>query len=293
MIRKHFAATAALAIAFTLAGCAPVHRVDRATSDKAKVFVPLTDKAVVYIYRNTILGAAISLGIDVDQTTVGSTGPDSFFKLALAPGKHTITSRGENTATLDIDVKAGQRYYVWQDVKIGFFIARTGLHQVSDAEGEKEVRSLKLLRTDVAAFRMPEDNAGDAHTPVPAPAADSIAAVPAAPTAAVAAAATPAPADDATAAPAATAVPATSAATAAEPTLAPAPGGIAALDDRVSKPMFVAAQDIASKHQCERLLHVRSVGGTDARFYSACPGTSTPIEIACHGAACSEAAPKG
>jgi hypothetical protein len=73
----------------------------------------------------------------------------------------------------------------------------------------------------------------------------------------------------------------------------PASGGIAALDDRVSKPMFDAAQDIASMHQCERLLRVRSVEGDEAHFYSACPGTSTPIEIACHGAACTEAAPHG
>ena len=70
-------------------------------------------------------------------------------------------------------------------------------------------------------------------------------------------------------------------------------GGLAVLDARVDKAMFESAQDVASRHQCERMLHVRSINGGDARFYSACPGTSTPIEIACNGSHCEEAAPQG
>ena len=153
---KHLAAGTAIAIACVLSGCAPVHRTTRAESDRAKTFEALPDKGIVYIYRNTFLGAFISMNVDIDHVRIGATGPNSFFKLALEPGIHTITSRSENTDSLNIDVKAGESYYVWQDVKMGIGIARTGVHLMSAEEGRHEIHLLKLLRTDNHQFDMPE-----------------------------------------------------------------------------------------------------------------------------------------
>jgi uncharacterized protein YceK len=278
-MKRSFFAAAALAVALLVSGCANVQKASKADSEQAKTFAPVGDKAVLYIYRDESFGSAIKMPVSVDGVMVGETGPKSFLQLTVAPGHHTIMSHTETNPTVDIDAKAGQSYYVWQEVKMGMWAARSLLHIMSTSEGQAGVRKCELLQTFAPGMRM---NTANAASPPAAAAPDAPAASPSS-AAPVAAAPLPAPAgasndDTAQAAPA---------------PAQPASGGIAALDDRVSKPMFVAAQDIASKHQCERLLRVRSVDGDDAHFYSACPGSNTPIEIACHGSTCNEAAPQG
>lgn len=292
-MKRSFFAAAAIAVALFVSGCASVQKASEADSQQAKTFTPMANKAVLYIYRDETFGSAIKMPVSVDGVIVGETGPKSFLQLAVTPGHHTIMSHTETNPTLDLDAEAGKAYYVWQEVKMGMWAARSLLHRVSNSEGQAGVGKCELLQTLAPALRMnsaaatpapapampaaePETNASPTSAPAPAVAADPAMAPASAPAPAVAS--TPVSADDDVAA----------------TTIAPpASGGIAALDDRVSKPMFNAAQDLASRHQCDRLLRVRDVNGDDAHFYSACPGTSTPIEIACHGAACSEAAPHG
>lgn len=43
------------------------------------------------------------------------------------PGDHTITSKAEKDATLQFTAEAGKTYYVWQQVKMGVWAARSGL----------------------------------------------------------------------------------------------------------------------------------------------------------------------
>ncbi|UPG90898.1 DUF2846 domain-containing protein [Luteibacter aegosomaticola] len=300
-MKRTFFAAAALAVALLVSGCASVQKASEADSEHAKVFSPIADKAVLYIYRDESFGSAIKMPVSVDGVIVGETGPKSFLELAVAPGHHTIMSHTETNPTLDIDAEAGKAYYVWQEVKMGMWAARSLLHRMSDSEGKVGVDKCELLKTMAPAMKM---NAAAAAPAVEAPARDAEPAPVAAtaPATASATVAPPAPAEEpatAAATPAPVAEPAVAAAPApadestTAPATQPASGGIAALDDRVSKPMFDAAQDLASMHQCERLLHVRSIVGDEAHFYSACPGTSTPIEIACHAAACTEAAPHG
>jgi hypothetical protein len=40
---------------------------------------------------------------------------------------------------------AGKIYYVWQEVKMGMFSARSALHQVDAAKGQKGVEESKLV----------------------------------------------------------------------------------------------------------------------------------------------------
>ena len=135
---QHIAA-AAIAIACLVSGCASVNKAGRDSDTQAKTFAPVTDKAVVYIYRDEILGAAIKLHVAVDGIAVGDTGPKSFLQLALPPGQHTITSRGEKTSSLSLDTQAGQTYYVWQEVKMGMLSGGSKLQLVAEDVGRKGV----------------------------------------------------------------------------------------------------------------------------------------------------------
>jgi uncharacterized protein YceK len=116
---NHLAALAAIVVVSALSGCASVQKADQGASTRAKVFAPLTDKGVVYVYRDELLGAAIKMPVKVD------------------------------------DLVAGQTYYVWQEVKMGLMSARSALHVVSADVGKAGVRKCDLLQTEAAALRMP------------------------------------------------------------------------------------------------------------------------------------------
>ncbi|HVI53470.1 MAG TPA: DUF2846 domain-containing protein [Luteibacter sp.] len=251
-------ATAAIVVACLVSGCASVNKADRNASTQAKTFSPITDKAVVYIYRDEILGSAIKLHVSVDGIVVGDTGPKSFLQLALPPGPHTITSRGEKIASLSLDTQAGQTYYVWQEVKMGMWSANSMLHAVDTTKGQDGVRECELLQTEAPAFRMPDAHAMRTDAPV---------------------------ADTSTQS-------ASDAAQASGRSLQ-TEGGPASLDPRVTVPMFNAAQNIAAIHQCDRLVRVRNVEGDNAHLFSTCPSGGAPLEIICNGANCHEGPPQG
>jgi hypothetical protein len=141
MINKFLAVAA---FSFILAGCASVPLGDAQKDSAAKQFSISPDKAGVYIYRNESFGAAIKMDVAVDSKPLGQTASKTFFYTEVEPGKHTITSKSENTDTLELDAVAGKLYYVWQEVKMGVVYARTKLHLVSDAEGQKGVLESKL-----------------------------------------------------------------------------------------------------------------------------------------------------
>jgi hypothetical protein len=276
-------AVAAIVIACLVSGCASVNKAGRDASTQAKTFSPITDKAVVYIYRDEILGAAIKLPVTVDGVVVGETGPKSFLQLALPPGPHTITSMGEKNSSLSLDTQPGQTYYVWQEVKVGMWAARSMLHKVDTSKGQDGVRECDLLETSAPAFRMPDGHASKATapaTPVTPVATDN---VPAATT----------PAESVPDNVQSARVVEPSAATPAADGSAIAEGGPASLDSRVTAPMFNAAQNLAAIHQCDRMVRVRNVEGDNAHLYSTCPGAGAPLEIVCNGANCHEGAPQG
>jgi len=92
------------------------------------------------------MGAAIRMDVEVDGKPIGQSAAKTYFYTELPPGKHTVTSKAENTDSIEIDTIAGKLYYIWQEVKMGFLYARTKLQLVSEEEGKKGV-----LESDLAA----------------------------------------------------------------------------------------------------------------------------------------------
>lgn len=137
----------AAVLASSLAGCASVPMGD-ATQDAAlKTFSVPADKAGVYIYRNESMGAAVKMDVAVDGTVIGQTAAKTYLYKEVTPGKHTVSSKAENTDTIEIDAKPGTLTYIWQEVKMGIMYARTKLNLVDEAEGKKGVLETKLAET--------------------------------------------------------------------------------------------------------------------------------------------------
>lgn len=138
---------APLFISMALVGCASVPMGDPKADATAKTFQAPADKAGLYIYRNESMGAAVKMDVILDGKNIGESAAKTYFYQEVAPGKHTVTSKSENTDTVEVDLKPGTLAFIWQEVKMGVMFARTKLHLVSEQEGKKGVLESKLAAT--------------------------------------------------------------------------------------------------------------------------------------------------
>jgi len=144
MLRKLLAAVV-LAGVLVMSGCVSVPMASKNADVQAKQFAAASDKATVYIYRNESFGSAIKMPLLIDNVAVGDTASKTYVVKELAPGSHTITSKTEKDSTVTIDMLAGQIYYIWQEVKMGVFAARSELHVVDERKGRAGVQESTLI----------------------------------------------------------------------------------------------------------------------------------------------------
>ena len=138
---------AGILLVATFVGCATVPMGDTKQDAALKNFQMKPDVAGLYIYRNESFGGAVRMDIEVDGKPIGQTAAKTYLYKEVAPGKHTVTSKSENTDTLSLETVAGKLYYIWQEVKMGFLYARTKLHLVGEEEGKKGVLETQLGET--------------------------------------------------------------------------------------------------------------------------------------------------
>lgn len=143
---KTLFASAALACALLVTGCASVPMAPASADATAKTFKADSKKANVYIYRNESMGGAVKMPVLLDNVSIGDTASKTYIFRQVDPGTHVITSKTEKDATLSIDTKAGKNYFVWQEVKMGAFAARSALHLVDEAKGKAAVAECKLIQ---------------------------------------------------------------------------------------------------------------------------------------------------
>lgn len=144
-MRKYIVALFATT-ALLLGGCASVPMASLEQDKAAKTFQPDSAKSKIYVYRNENFGAAIKMPVLINDKLVGDTAAKTFLVEEVEPGKHMIVSKTENDAMLEIQAEAGQIYYVWQEVKMGAFSARSKLHLVDEAKGQAGVKQCKLIK---------------------------------------------------------------------------------------------------------------------------------------------------
>jgi hypothetical protein len=143
-MQKFMRLSLAAILVATVTGCASVPMAPADADKAAKQFATSPDKGNVYIYRNESMGAAIKMGIYVNEKPIGQTAAKTYLLIPLAPGVHKIRGHAENDSFVDLDVKAGKNYFIWQEVKMGGMSARNLLQVVDEATGKKAVSQCKL-----------------------------------------------------------------------------------------------------------------------------------------------------
>lgn len=136
-----------LAVVAALSGCASVPMGDPARDAAAKTFTVPADKAGIYVFRNESMGAAVRMDVAIDGQPIGQTAAKTYLYKEVAPGRRVVTSKAENTDTLEIEARAGTLYFVWQEVKMGLMYARNKLQLVDEVTGKKGVAETSLADT--------------------------------------------------------------------------------------------------------------------------------------------------
>lgn len=171
---KPIAGIFAAAIILLLTGCASVPMAPMEIDAKAKEFLPAPNKASLYVYRNENFGAAIPMTVSVNGKTLGQTAAQTYFRLNIMPGKYTVESHTENVSSHSLSAEAGKNYFVWQEVKMGMWSARSLLQQVDENTGRAGVIESKLIASAVSDNDVaPLDTPIATPSPLQAPSSDS------------------------------------------------------------------------------------------------------------------------
>jgi len=104
------------------------------------------DKAVVYVYRNRNSSGPPpnSPSVFCDQQELARMQNGRYFSIRLDAGKHSFRST-EGQSMADLDVKAGQTYYIRGEVVPVRLKPRGRLTLMSSEQGASEVRMLKPI----------------------------------------------------------------------------------------------------------------------------------------------------
>ncbi|AZZ91829.1 DUF2846 domain-containing protein [Hahella sp. KA22] len=134
-------------LSLLFSGCASVQMESVEKSDQAKMFnLPKGDSSGIYVYRSGVFGSALKKDVWIDGKCIGETAPNIFFYEEVGCNEqHTVSTESEFSANeLVLTTECGKNYFLRQYIKMGVFVGGAGIEQVSEEEGKKEVKSLKL-----------------------------------------------------------------------------------------------------------------------------------------------------
>jgi len=131
-----------------LGGCASVNLAPPEQDSQAKQFRSKSNVSQVYIYRDQILGSALSIPVKVNGKLLGNTGPKSYFLIELPAGNHVSDSQ-EGKSTLKLTTRRGRIYFVRQEIVMGFVSGNTKLSVVDAATGKEGVGKSKRIQSSM------------------------------------------------------------------------------------------------------------------------------------------------
>lgn len=130
-----------LSIVMCLAGCGANYQVAEVSRPPVSQLTLAPDKGLVCIYRNSNLGAALTIAIRDNDQLVGATEGSSWFCYFAEPGRHLLSVEGSDADDFPLVAVAGQRQFVELRVNLG----QDDLVARQELEGWREVRELTYL----------------------------------------------------------------------------------------------------------------------------------------------------
>ena len=141
-------------------GCSTVPLEPNNVSTEAKSFnLPPQGQAGIYVYRDSLFGAALKKDIWIDNKCLGSSAPEVFFyKTVEGDKKHTVATESEFSPNkLTLRTKSGKNYFVRQYIKMGAFTGGADLELVDEETGKKAIKKLKMAKKGICRKASPDE----------------------------------------------------------------------------------------------------------------------------------------
>lgn len=141
---------AVLAAMLLLTGCASVPMAPAPQDMALKAFEkPPEGKAGIYIYRDSIFGAALKKRLYLNDKYLGQSAMKTYFYQQVNPGEYTIRTQSEfGDNSLKISVKEGLNYFVRQYIKWGVFVGGANVKLMTEEKGREGVLKSRLVKSD-------------------------------------------------------------------------------------------------------------------------------------------------
>ena len=108
---------------------------------------PAEGKSGLYIYRNSFAGQALKKNVYINGKLIGETANKVYFYKELTPGPYVLATESEfSENNVDLQVEAGELYFVEQYIKLGVFVGGAALEKVDSQKGMKNVLASKLAK---------------------------------------------------------------------------------------------------------------------------------------------------
>ena len=116
---------------------------------QAKAFSqPASDKAGVYIYRDSMLGAALYKAIKIDGFVIGASAPETYFHIYATPGKRVFATQSEfSDNTLELNLEGGKNHFIRNYIKFGVFVGGADLEVIEETEAKTAISENCKLAT--------------------------------------------------------------------------------------------------------------------------------------------------
>ena len=107
--------------------------------------------AQIFVYRYESLGFAVPITVKLDGRASGRTVGQTYVMWEVEPGLHEVSSHAEGASAVSLNVEPGKSYFIWQEVKVGLWKARSSLHQVDEETGRKFLAECRLGQVGTVA----------------------------------------------------------------------------------------------------------------------------------------------
>ena len=104
------------------------------------VMAPSGNMGRIYVYRTSILGAAIQPSVKLDGVTVGDAVPRGYFYIDKPAGSYKISTETEVDRAVSLTLEAGQTRYVRLDPTFGFVVGHISPILVEAGQGQSEIK---------------------------------------------------------------------------------------------------------------------------------------------------------
>ena len=105
---------------------------------------PEAGKALVVFFRaNKFAGSAVSFKVREGEVELGKLKSGTYILAQVEPGKHTYTVHSEAKDVTNIEVEAGETYFVSGSISMGFMVGRPNLTPSDALKFQAEMKKMK------------------------------------------------------------------------------------------------------------------------------------------------------